>query len=251
MSIWGKILGGAAGLLTAGPIGILLGTLAGHAVDRKRESEETPADSGEEKDATQSIAFTIGVIVLAAKMAKSDGTVKRVEVETFKRLFHAEPEELRNVGYVFDLARRDAAGFEPYARQIAGLFGPAHPVLEDLLESLILIAEADDVMHETELGYLHAVATIFGFSEADFARLVSGHRITHGDTTCDPYTVLGLPCGADEEAVRAAYRRLAREHHPDRLIAQGLPQEFIEVATDRMAAINAAYDRIMKQGARV
>ncbi|NYZ11870.1 DnaJ domain-containing protein [Azospirillum sp. RWY-5-1] len=249
MSIWGKILGGAAGLLTGGPIGILLGTLAGHAVDRKRDGEEASADA--DGDATQSIAFTIGVIVLAAKMAKSDGTVKRVEVDTFMRLFHAEPEELGNVGYVFDLARRDAAGFEPYARQIAGLFGPAHPVLEDLLESLILIAEADDVMHDAELDYLHTLATIFGFSEADFARLVSGHRITHGDSSCDPYTVLGLPCGAEEEAVRAAYRRLAREHHPDRLIAQGLPPEFIEVATDRMAAINAAYDRIMKQGARV
>ncbi|MGQ9365396.1 TerB family tellurite resistance protein [Azospirillum sp. ST 5-10] len=240
MSIWGKILGTAAGFAIGGPLGALLGTAAGHAVDRLREQEDTGGD------ATQSIAFTIGVIVLSAKMAKADGMVRRVEVETFKRLFQVPPDEMKNVGRVFDLARRDAAGFEVYARQIAGLFEDGHAVLEELLESLLRIAEADDDVHDAELDYLRTVAQIFGFTPADFERILSEHCMTCGRREVDPYAVLGLPAGADEGTVRATYRRLVQEHHPDRLIARGLPEEFVAQATERMAAINEAYDRIRK-----
>lgn len=240
MSIWGKILGGAAGFAIGGPLGALLGAAAGHAVDRMRDTEpEEPADG------TRSIAFTIGVIVLSAKMAKVDGTVKRVEVDTFKRLFHIPPDEMGNVGRVFDLARRDSAGFEIYARQIASLFPPRDPVLEELLESLLRIAEADGEVHGNEITYLRAVAAIFGFGEDDFRRIMAEHCVTCA-RDADPYTVLGVTPGADDAAVKTAYRRLVREHHPDRLVAQGLPQEFIDIATDRMAAVNAAYDAIQK-----
>lgn len=239
MSIWGKILGGAAGFAIGGPLGALLGAAAGHAVDRMNDPEPEGADG------TRSIAFTIGVIVLSAKMAKADGTVKRVEVDTFKRLFDVPPEEMGNVGRVFDLARRDSAGFEVYARQIASLFSPRDPVLEDLLESLLRIAEADGEVHESEVAYLRAVASIFGFGDDDFRRIMAEHCVTC-DRAADPYTVLGVVPGADAAAVKAAHRRLVQEHHPDRLIAQGLPQEFIDLATDRLAAVNAAYDAIQK-----
>ncbi len=242
MSIWGKILGGAAGFAIGGPIGALVGLAAGHAVDRfAAEGRCAPAD------ATQSIAFTIGVVALAAKMARADGVVKRVEVDTFKRLFRVQPEEMENVGRVFDLARRDTHGFEEYARQIAALFEDRHAVLEELLEGLLLIAEADDELHETEVAYLREVARIFGFSDADFDRILAGHHMA-GTTTeeGDPYGILGLSRAASEAEVKAAHRRLVREHHPDRLIAQGMPQEFIDVATHKLAAINAAYDRITR-----
>lgn len=227
MSIWGRLMEGAAGLLAGTPLGALLGL-------------------GGRGDATRSTAFTIGVVVLSAKMARVDGVVRRVEVETFKRLFRVEPEEMRNVGYVYDLARRDSAGFEVYARQIAALFAERDPVLEELLDSLLLIAESDGELHAAEVAFLRAVAGIFGFSDADFDRMVEGRRLTLGDPFCDPYRVLGVPCGAAPETVKDAYRRLAREHHPDRLIAQGLPAEFVDLATEKMAAINAAYDGIRR-----
>jgi len=239
MSIWGKILGGAAGFAIGGPLGALAGAVAGHAVDRRCGPE--PADG------TKSIAFTIGVVVLAAKLAKVDGIVRRVEVEAFKRAFDVPADELKNVGRVFDLARRDSQGFEVYARQIARLFEERHPVLEDLLESLLRIAEADGEVHEAELHYLREVATIFGFTEADMQRILAEHCALCGASDADPYAVLGVARDADDAAVKAAFRRLVQGHHPDRLIAQGLPQEFIDVATDRMAAINAAYTRIQKE----
>lgn len=244
MSIWGKILGGAAGFAIGGPLGALVGVAAGYAVERGIQGLCGPAD------ATKSVAFTIGVIALSAKMARADGVVKRVEVDTFNRLFRVPPEELPNVGRVFDLARKDTHGFEEYATQIAALFEDRHAVLEELLDSLLMIAEADDELHETEVAYLRTVARIFGFADADFERILAGHHIAGGSDDTDPYGVLGLSRTATDEEIKAAHRRLVREHHPDTLIAQGLPQEFVDLATQKVAAINAAYDRIGKERGR-
>ena len=242
MSIWGKILGGAAGFAVGGPIGALLGAAAGHAVDHFGRCG--PADG---QDGTKSIVFTIGVVVLSAKLAKVDGIVRRVEVEAFKRAFEVPPDELANVGRVFDLARRDSQGFEVYARQIAQLFDDRAPVLEELLESLLRIAEADGEVHEAELGYLRQVGAIFGFAEADMQRILAEHCAACGRADTDPYLVLGVARDADDSAIKAAYRRLVQEHHPDLLMAQGLPQEFVDHATEKMAGINAAYSRIQKE----
>lgn len=240
VSIWGKIIGGAAGLALGGPIGALLGATAGHAVDRFTSSD-SPKD---EEAATKKIAFTIGVVVLSAKMAKADGVVTRDEIAAFREVFHIPPDEVRNVGRVWDMARRDVEGFEVYAQQIARLFNPGSPVLEELLLSLFHIAKADGVVHQNEVAYLERVAEIFGFDELAFQRI----RAVAGDKDAeDPYSVLGVPQTAEDAEIKSTYRKLIREHHPDRLIAEGLPEEFVAAATEKMAAINAAYDRIAKQ----
>ncbi len=238
MSIWGKIIGGAAGFALGGPIGALLGVVGGHAIDRY--ADDQPID---EEAATKKIAFTIGVIALGAKMAKADGVVTRDEISAFRDVFRVPAEEVKNVGRVWDMARRTADGFEAYAQQIARLFNPGSPVLEELIGSLFHIAKADGVLHENEVAYLKRVAEIFGFDELAFERM----RATYvGDNGNDPYSVLGVDPTASDEEARTAYRRLIREHHPDRLIAQGLPDELVSAATERMAAVNAAWDRIKK-----
>ncbi len=238
MTIWGKIIGGTAGFALGGPLGALAGAVAGHAIDRMRAARRpTP-------EAARPVAFTIAVIVLAAKMAKADGVVTRDEIAAFKRVFHVPPHELLNVGRLFDQARRDVAGYEPYARQIAGIFRDSPHVLEELLGGLFEIARADNVVHPAELDYLRNVAAIFGFDEAAFERIQAGHM---GPGEADPYEVLGLSADAGDDEVKTAYRRLAREYHPDRLIGEGLPQEFIDLATEKQATINDAYDRIRRQ----
>ncbi|HRJ61855.1 MAG TPA: TerB family tellurite resistance protein [Azospirillaceae bacterium] len=242
MSIWGKLLGGAAGFALGGPLGALIGLAAGHAVDHF--SQEYVREPEGDADATQSIAFTVGVIALSAKMAKADGVVKRTEIDTFRRLFHVPEDEMVNVGRVFDLARRDVAGFDAYARQIAELFDDRHAVLEELLDSLFLIAEADDHLHPQEVAFLRDVAAIFGFSPEEFERILASRPGHADDPEINPWAALGVTPGADEATVKAAYRKLLQEHHPDRLMAQGLPAEFIDVATEKTAAINAAYARI-------
>lgn len=236
MGAWGKILGAAAGLFLGGPVGALLGAVAGHVVDRGRLDARVT-------DATRSVVFTIGVIALSAKMAGADGRVTRSEIAAFRRLFRFEPEEEAHVGRVFDHARRDTLGFEAYARQLVGLFGERDPVLVELLEALFQIAEADGEIGDAELTYLAEVARIFGFSAAEFKAVAAAHHACRG-CEADPHHVLGVPPGADKDEIRGAYLRLVREHHPDRLIAQGLPPELIEQATARMAAVNAAYQAL-------
>ena len=243
MSIWGKIIGGTAGFALGGPLGAIFGGLAGHAFDKMREGGRAPADEGE-PNGTKQIAFTIGVIVLGAKMAKADGVVTPDEIAAFREVFHVPPGEMKHVAKVFDRARRDAQGFEPYARQIASLFKENQAVLEDLMDGLFHIAKADNVIHPGELSYLQSVAEIFGFDEHEFERIRASHL---GPDAADPYTVLGVPHDISDEELKKRYRALIREHHPDRLIAEGMPQEFVDVANDKLATINDAYDRVEKQ----
>lgn len=243
MSIWGKIIGGAAGFALGGPLGALLGAVAGHAVDISRDEAVRP-ESEEDRAATKQVAFTIAVIVLGAKMAKADGVVSRAEVAAFKDVFHVPDNELKNVGRVFDQAKRDPGGFEPYAKQIAAMFRKDHPVMEELLDGLFHIARADGGIHETEIEFIRQVAIIFGLSETEFARI---REANIGPDKADPYAILGLPRGASDEDIKAARRKLVRDNHPDRLIAQGMPKEFVDLATEKLAAINAAYDKIAKE----
>ena len=235
MSVWGKIIGGVGGLMIGGPIGALIGAVAGHAVDKVR------SNSGEPEDATKSVAFTIATIALGAKMAKADGVVTRDEVDAFKRVFRVPPEDVKDVSRVFDQARKDSRGFEPYARQIAGMFADNPAVLEELLYCLTLIARADGVMHPEEVKYLRSVADIFGLDDHAFERITE----VSGDLdTSDPYKILGVSRDMTNDEIKSAYRSLVRENHPDKLIADGLPEELIDMATEKLAAVNDAFDKV-------
>lgn len=245
MSIWGKLIGGGIGFAFGGPIGALVGGLAGHAVDRARESDEEQDVLDDGRPAgTKQIAFTIGVIVLGAKMAKADGVVTADEIRAFREVFQVPEDEVKNVARVFNQAKQDATGFEPYARQIAGMFKNEPEVLEDLMAGLMHIARADNVIHPNEVTFLKSVAEIFGLSEQDYRRL---HATYLGPDKEDPYTVLGIEATATDAEVRSTYRELIKKHHPDRVMAQGLPEEFAQVANEKLAKINAAYDQVTRE----
>ncbi len=239
MSVWGKILGGAAGFALGGPIGALIGAIAGHAVDKFKDST-----GGEASDATKQIAFTIGVIVLGAKLAKADGQVTRDEVDAFKQVFHIPQDEMKNVGRVFDQARKDSRGFEPYAKQLARMFADNPAVLEELLGGLFHIARADGTVADEELDYLEQLAVIFGFDAKSWDRIRAANM---GVQEGDPFRILGVGRDADDQEIRNAHRKLVVENHPDRLVAQGMPKEFVDMANEKLAVINAAYDEIKKQ----
>jgi DnaJ like chaperone protein len=250
MGIWGKFVGGLAGFAMGGPLGALFGAAAGHAVDRMREeageTAEPPPRLGAGGDAFRSsreAAFSVAVIVLGAKMAKVDGAVSRAEVDAFKQVFRVPPAEVRSVARIFDAAKGDARGFEPYARQVALLFRQEPAVLEELLGGLFHIARADGPVNADELAFLRRIADVFGFDAARFGRVRDRFLPTE---TRDPYAILGVARTASDEVIKKAYRRLIREHHPDRLIARGLPREMLDQANEKMAAINAAYDDIAK-----
>lgn len=194
----------------------------------------------------RSVGFTIAVIALGAKMAKADGTVTRDEVAAFREVFHIPPEDEAAAARVFNLARQDVAGFEEYARRIAGMFAAVEAPLCDLLEGLFYIAMADGDYHELEDHFLARVAEIFGLTEAQFkavrARFVA-------DAEPDPWAVLGLNPGTPLDEVRAAWRAQVREGHPDRMIARGVPEEAVRMAEKRLIAINRAWETISESAA--
>ncbi|GLQ05990.1 TerB family tellurite resistance protein [Sneathiella chinensis] len=244
MAIWGKIFGGAAGLILGGPLGALVGGLAGHVVDKYRQDNEDTTVNPEDTTGLKQVAFTIAVIALGAKLAKADGVVTRDEITAFKRVFRIPPNEEKNVGRVFNMARQNTAGYEEYARQVERMFRGSPEVMEDLLHGLFTIAMADGVLHPDEDIYLQNIASIFGFNESDFDRIRSYHS---GEDARDPYRILGVERGISDQDLKKAYRTLIRENHPDKVIAEGLPQEFVDVANEKLAKINAAYDQIARQ----
>ena len=192
------------------------------------------------------VGFSIAMIALSAKMARADGVVTQDEVRAFHKIFDIPPDEMRNVQRLYNLAQADTAGFEAYARQLANLCGSGDDnclLLQDILDGLFYIAEADGIVHEREVVYLSRVAEIFRIDEPHFQRLLARHARPMG---ADPYAVLDLPADTDFGMVRKRYRTLVAENHPDRLIARGMPADFIAIATNRLAAINGAYELIEK-----
>ena len=220
-----------------GPLGALLGGLTGHIVLDRAPSAARRADQ-------RQVAFATGLIALSAKMAKADGQVTSDEVNAFNDIFEVPPEEEAKVRFLYNLAKSDIAGYEHYAGQLGRMFKDSPGLLEDVLDALFHIALADGVVHPNELTFLKAVSERFGFTETEFRRIHASHVGLERD---DPYAILGLTPDVSDEGLKRAYRRLARENHPDALIARGAPEEFVLVCEAKLAAINTAYEKIVEE----
>jgi DnaJ like chaperone protein len=194
----------------------------------------------------RTVAFAIAVIALGAKMAKADGVVTKDEVVAFREVFQIPVEEEANAARVFNLARQDVAGFDIYARRIKAMYADDDAPLCDLMEGLFHIAMADGIYHPKEDAFLREVAAIFGFDDRRF-RGIRAQFVADADR--DPYDVLGVDPGASAEELRAAWRKLVRETHPDRMMARGVPEEAVKLAESRMVAINKAWEEIQRSAA--
>ncbi|PCI86780.1 MAG: molecular chaperone DjlA [Hyphomicrobiales bacterium] len=265
MSIWGKIGGAAAGMTFGGPLGALLGAVAGHYFFDKDGAEinhthnktahpggwaNAKTSNWSRSQPEDSVIFTMGIIALGAKMAKADGVVTSDEVAAFKQVFKVSDAETANVAKLFNVAKQDIAGYEAYAKQMADLFRNKRAMLEDVIDGLFHIAKADGVIHPKEVEFLTNVAQIFGFSQDEFDRIVA----RHGNQTSsgvsgegDPYKILGVTRNTDFADIKKAYRQLVMENHPDKLMARGVPEEFVEIANEKLARINAAFDVIERE----
>ena len=226
MSLWSRILELVAGLAPGERLSALFDAL------------RAPPE--------RSVAFTIAVIALGAKMAKADGVVTRAEVAAFREVFTIPRAEEANAARVFDLARTDVAGFEEYAARIGAMFAPGDPILIDLMEGLFHIALADGEYHPAEDAFLAEVAARFGVGER--AHRAMRARFAPGGEP-DAWDVLGVDPGTPLPEVRAAWRRLVRDTHPDAVMARGLPEEAVRLAERRMIAVNRAWERIQAEAA--
>lgn len=189
-------------------------------------------------------AFSTAVTALGAKLARADGEAHAAEYEAFSSVFQAENGSERNVRRLYQLARQTTRGFEGYARRLRKRYGGCPQLLEDVLDGLFHIAASDGAVTSDELVYLERVCELFGLSPLTFRRLKATHL---GAANDDPYVILGVAPDASDAEVRAAWRAQLAEAHPDRARSRGLPSEFVEVAEAKAAAINAAYDEIVRE----
>lgn len=222
MSIWAKITNAISMLAKGEPLAKIFSKL------------RTPPE--------KSVAFTIAVIALGAKMAKSDGSVKKEEVKVFRRIFHIPESEVAAAGKVFDLARQDVAGYDVYARRIRKMFGERHQTLLDLMESLFYISLADGEYHPKEDEFLQNVNEIFGFSHRDFLKL----KARFVEVEIDPHEILGVEPYSNIKEIKRAYKDKVLECHPDKLMARGMPEEAIKLAQNKLSQINNAYEQLVE-----
>lgn len=194
----------------------------------------------------QKVAFSVALIALSAKMAKADGVVTEAEVAAFQDIFEIPDDEAEHVSRLYNLAKQDVAGYEVYAARLSGLCssgGSNCPVLQDVLDGLYHIAKADGVIHEREEQLLHHIAEIFGLDEAHFSQISARH--VHPDGM-DPFAVLGVTKQTPFDEIKRRYRELAKKSHPDNLRARGVPDEFLSMASERMARLNLAFEAVKK-----
>ena len=237
--IWGKVIGALAGFaLGHGPLGALAGAAIGHWADLRLARRFPSADTKRRRD-----VFNTSVSALAAKLSKVDGPVSRAEVDSFKEQFRFGHDQMAHVAQVYDEAKKDPYGFEPYARALADHFAGEPFLLAEIFGALHRIAACDGGVNAAEDQFLRQVADMFGLT-----------YVSHGEPPprsrprdASPYATLGLQPSASASEVKAAWRRLTREHHPDTLMAKGVPADYVQLATKKMAEINAAYDKIREE----
>tara|TARA_B100000953_G_scaffold146677_1_gene121450 strand:+ start:122 stop:850 length:729 start_codon:yes stop_codon:yes gene_type:complete len=239
MSIWGSLIGGMVGFSLGGPFGMLLGSLIGGRISRARSGNL----SGFGTFAQKQQIFALSLIVLSAKLSKADGQVSREELVAVKEKLKIPENEIDQVGKIFNKAKEESTGYEPYARQITQIYGNNPNVLEEVINILFYIAEADGNVSESELRMIEHISQIFGLNTSQFNSIKESRKTSD---KLNPYIVLESKPDEDIQAIRKKYLKLSKEHHPDLLISKGVPTEIIEESKKKMRAINLAWDQIQK-----
>jgi len=237
MSIWGSLIGGFVGFSFAGPIGALIGSMIGGRISSARRSHFQQNFSNPQQ------IFAISLIILTAKLAKADGNVSKEELVAIKTKLKIPENEIDQVGKIFNKAKEDRLGYEPYARQMAQIYKNNPAVLDEVINILFYIAEADSKVSDSEMKMIRNVAKIFGLSDGQFEGIKESRK---DSDKLNPYVVLGCNPNDSFVDIRKKYLKLSKEHHPDLLINKGVPHEVIEESKKKMRSINSAFDQIEK-----
>ena len=238
MSIWGSLIGGMIGFSFGGPFGMLLGSLIGGKISRARSRS-----SGFGSFAQPQQIFALSLIVLSAKLSKADGQVSKEELIAVRDKLKIPDNEIEQVGKIFNKAKEESTGYEPYAQQISQIYKSNPNVLEEVINILFYIAEADGNISQSEMNMIQHIAEIFGLNNTQFNSIKESRK---SSDKLNPYIVLG--CNPDDslQNIRKKYLKLSKEHHPDLLISKGVPKEVIEESKKKMRSINSAWDQIQK-----
>lgn len=246
MSIWGKLIGGATGMALGGPIGAILGIAAGHGVDRVRKLDSFESNQKLSLEQKEQI-FATSVIALSAKIAKADGNISKSEILAFKKIFEFPKEDEKAISEIFNSAKENIEDYKKIAKQVFDVFRNEKSLLLELLNSLFSIAYADGDLHYKEEIILLEISKIFSFSKDEFDSISNIHSSKNSEEFYNinkSYKILGVTKNSSTEQISIKYKELVKEYHPDRLQGMGLPKEFIELANQKLTAINKAYNEI-------
>ncbi len=253
MSWWGKLLGGAVGFMLGGPLGALLGAALGHGFDRQGAAAAPGLDRMERR---QTVFFTAAFSVMG-HMAKADGLVSRDEIRLASRVMERMdlPPPLREFARrLFSEGKHPDFPLDSVLEQLAGE-ARSRDLMLMFLEIQVFAAYADGRVHPAERAILSRICTRLGFDSATLAQVETlvqaelGREFSASDGVtgaplADAYAVLGVSAEADDAAIKRAYRRLMSQHHPDKLVAKGLPEEMMKLATAKAQEIKGAYERV-------
>ena len=237
MSIWGSLLGGVIGFSFVGPFGALLGSFLGGKISGLNSSKTI----GNQQSSQE--VFALSLIILSAKLSKADGHVSKEELIAVKDKLQIPDSEIDQVAKIFNKAKDESTGYEPYAKQIAEIFRDNINVLEEVINILFYIAEADGNVSNDEETMIANIAYIFGLSQKQYQSIKESRKTSD---KLNPYIVLESQPTDDLKTIRKNYIRLSKEHHPDLLISKGVPVEVINESKNKMRSINAAWDQVQK-----
>lgn len=255
MGLMGSIFGGAVGLALGGPLGALAGAAIGHGVGEMSGRAAAPHEEAQ-------AAFFLSTFSLLARMAKADGRVSQEEIALVDRFMREQlrlsGENLEHARRVFRAAKDSPEPFGAYARQFAHVFAADASMRLSMLDLLARLAMADGRLHENERAHYREAAEAFGVPAADAERLLrqygAGPQPGRGRGAAAgpgrdprPYAVLGVEPDADDAAVKARYRKMVAEYHPDKIVAKGLPEEFVDFAKQRFQEIQSAWEQIREE----
>lgn len=258
MSWWGKLLGGTFGFMLGGPIGALLGASLGHNFDRGMGGLQDDG-WGQQADVERiQSAFFTTTFSMMGYLAKADGVVTRDEIalaESVMRQMKLDAAQKKVAIRLFNQGKAADFPVKQVLEQFRRECQRRSNLLQMFLEILIATAQADGQLNTTEQRILQETAHAIGYSGAEFLHILrrqqaGAHMHTQKPDSAsalkDAYALLGVASDCSEQELKRAYRRLMNQHHPDKLVARGLPEEMMAMAHKKTMEIKEAYELIRK-----
>ncbi len=269
MSWWGKLLGGSFGFMLGGPLGALFGAALGHQLDKgvNLDFEQRPGASADTSNELAQTAFFTATFSMLGYLAKADGRVSKEEIAYAERVMQnmsLSSEQRQAAIWLFNEGKKP--GFHPdeILLQLKQQLGRRRNLMRVFIEIQVQAAFEDGVLHTAEEQVLLNSCRMLGISEMDYRAIVymieamggfeqqhgrQGHGRKESRTTgslqlADAYRILGVDQSANDSEVKKAYRRLLSQHHPDKLVSKGLPDEMMRIATEKTHQIKQAYELI-------
>ncbi len=258
MSWWGKVIGGTFGFVMGGPLGAVLGAALGNYFDQGLQGLAREGFEGGGAHERVQTAFFTTVFSLMGYIAKADGRVSRAEISLAEQVMgqmRLNADQRKLAIRLFEQGKAEDFPVQDVLSQFRRECHRRHTLIQMFLEIIVATAFADGTLDASERKVLETIASALGVPAQAFAALVqrlgAQYRFQDDqrpeDRLRDAYRSLGLEAGADTAEVKRAYRKLMSQHHPDKLVSKGLPEEMMEIAKKKTQEIKAAYETIMAQ----